>query len=193
VVEGPPWIRKDKFDVDARMDPTTTPVQMAPMMAHLLADRFALRSHTEQRPADVYVLKLARGDGRLGPGLKRSSAPCIEAKTAKQPLPQVCRTGQLQNLPVSLIADFLQLLSFQRIDRPVLDRTGLTGYFDADLEATAEFGPPPPPPGVADRIDRASLPSIFSVLPDRLGLKLDAQRGPVKVSVIDRLERPEER
>jgi uncharacterized protein (TIGR03435 family) len=46
---------------------------------------------------------------------------------------------------------------------------------------------------VADRIDRASLPSIFSVLPDRLGLKLDAQRGPVKVYVIDRLEHPEER
>ena len=58
--------------------------------------------------------------------------------------------------------------------------------------ATAEFGPPPPPPGVADRIDRGSLPSIFTVLQERLGLKLDAQRGPVRVFAIDRLERPVE-
>ena len=79
------------------------------------------------------------------------------------------------------------------VRRPVFDRTGLTGYFDADLEATAEFGPPPPPPGVADRIDRGSLPSIFTVLQERLGLKLDAQRGPVTVFVIDRLEHPVER
>jgi bla regulator protein blaR1 len=98
-------------------------------------------------------------------------------------------SAKFRGVTIEVLARFLA----PPVHRPVFDRTGLTGYFDADLEATAEFGPPPPPPGLSDRIDRATLPSIFSVLQDRMGLKLDAQRGPVKVYVIDRLEHSADR
>ena len=75
------------------------------------------------------------------------------------------------------------------VRRPVIDRTGLEGDFDIELEMTAEFGPPPSPPGLPDQVDRASAPSIFTALQEQLGLRLESQRGPVEVLVIDRVER----
>ena len=178
------------------------------MLRHLLADRFKLQLHTEVRDLPFYALLMARSGGRIGPDLRHTESDCSQSAPLQDTLGITPRAGPLdpdatcgffgpgpggsatfRGVTIEALARFLA----PPVRRPVFDRTGLAGYFDADLEATAEFGPPPPPPGVADRIDRASLPSIFSVLPDRLGLKLDAQRGPVKVSVIDRLEHPEER
>ena len=78
------------------------------------------------------------------------------------------------------------------VHRVVIDRTGLTGYFDGEFDAAGELGPPPPPPGTPGPIDRQSLPSIFSVLQEQLGLKLDSTTGPVDVLVIDHVEHPTE-
>ena len=76
------------------------------------------------------------------------------------------------------------------VRRTVSDRTGLSGYFDADFDFLAEVGPPPPPPGVTDPFDRTAFLSVFTVLPEQLGLKLESTKGPVDVLVIDRVERP---
>ena len=76
------------------------------------------------------------------------------------------------------------------VRRSVSDQTGLTSYFDAEFDFLAEIGPPPPPPGLPDPFDRPSFLSVFIVLPEQLGLKLDARRGPVEVLVIDRAEQP---
>jgi uncharacterized protein (TIGR03435 family) len=148
VIGGPAWVRKDIFDIEARMDPTISLAEVGPLVARLLADRFALRTHTEQRAVDVYLLKMARDDGRLGPQLKRSDPACVEAKTARQ-LPPECRgvppvSGEM-NLPTNQMADFLTLLAISGIDRPVLDRTGLAGNFDLRLayqcgQFTGPFG-----------------------------------------------------
>ncbi len=76
------------------------------------------------------------------------------------------------------------------VRRPVIDRTGLAGDFDIELGMSTEFGPPPPPPGLPDQVDRTSAPSIFTALQEQLGLKLESQRGPVDVLVIDHVEPP---
>ena len=76
------------------------------------------------------------------------------------------------------------------VGRYVVDRTAAVGYFDMDFDFAIELQPPPPPPGAPDAFDRQSLQSIFSVLPEQLGLKLDAQRGNVDVLVVDHAERP---
>jgi uncharacterized protein (TIGR03435 family) len=74
------------------------------------------------------------------------------------------------------------------VRRSVIDQTGLAGYFDGDFNFVAELPPPPPPPGLPSPFSEPFV-SIFTVLPEQLGLKLDARRGPVDVLVIDRIER----
>jgi uncharacterized protein (TIGR03435 family) len=78
------------------------------------------------------------------------------------------------------------------VRRVVIDRTGLAGAYDAEFDATAELPPPPPPPGsgIPNPFDPRQMPSIFSVLPDQLGLKLESTRASVDVLVIDAAERP---
>ena len=187
VIGGPAWIRNERFDIEAVKDPTTTPAQVAPMMAHLLANRFALRTHIEQRPVDVYVLKMAHADGRFGPQLKRSAASCIEARMARQPLPRECRgtVTSGMNLAVNQIADFLGYLSSRQIDRPVIDRTGLTGYLDFLLHY--DYGPFNDPFRPAPRTEGVSF---FTALEEQLGLKLEPTREVMDVLVIDSVERP---
>jgi len=73
--------------------------------------------------------------------------------------------------------------------RSVADQTGLSGFFDGQFDFIAELPLPPPPPGVPNPFGREFV-SVFTVLPEQLGLKLDARRGPVEVLVIDRVERP---
>ena len=77
--------------------------------------------------------------------------------------------------------------------RLVIDRTGLTGRFDLDLEWTPDQMPPPPPPGAPPSVlppPPADGPSLFAAIQEQLGLKLEATRGPVEVLVIDSAERP---
>ena len=80
-------------------------------------------------------------------------------------------------------------------DRPVVDKTGLTGYYDLALPSSALRRPPPPPPGASQPQDAPFPPledeSIFAAL-DALGLRLEPAKGQVGTLVIDRVERPSE-
>ena len=79
-------------------------------------------------------------------------------------------------------------------DRPVVDKTGLTGYYDLALPSSAlRRPPPPPPPGASQPLDAPSPPledeSIFAAL-EALGLRLEPTKGQVETLVIDHVERP---
>ena len=188
VVGGPAWTRNARFDIDARMDPATTPAQLAQMISKLLAERFALRTHTEQRPVNVYVLKKSRADGQLGTQLKRSDPSCAEARTARQPLPPQCQatgTSGFQSRAMQ-ISDFVRVLIGMGIDRPVFDRTGLTGHFDLQLQY--DYGPSSG--AFASRPSSIDGVSIFTALQEQAGLKLEAAREVVDVLVIDSAEMP---
>jgi uncharacterized protein (TIGR03435 family) len=84
----------------------------------------------------------------------------------------------------------LVLRLYPYLGRRVIDSTGLAGFFDGDFEFTAEVIMPPPPPGLPNLYDGRVLPSIFSVLPQQLGLRLESQRGPVEILIVDHAERP---
>ena len=76
------------------------------------------------------------------------------------------------------------------VERPVVNRTGLTGVYDLDLKWTPEQGPPGPD-GTAEQPQPSSDGgSLYTAVQEQLGLKLDAQRGPVEVLVIDSVQRP---
>jgi uncharacterized protein (TIGR03435 family) len=188
VVGGPAWVREARFEIDARMDPTTTPVQLTQMIATLLADRFALRTHTERRAVDVYILKMSRDDGRLGTRLKRSDPACADARTALLPLPPRCRATAASGLEYRAmqVSDFLRALSALGIDRPVLDRSGLTGHFDLQLE----YDYAPFSGAFAKPQSSIEGVSFFTALQEQAGLKLEATREVVEVLVIDAAEMP---
>jgi uncharacterized protein (TIGR03435 family) len=91
---------------------------------------------------------------------------------------------------MDMLGQFLR----QSVDRTVVDRTGLSGVFDFNLEFAPEVGPGSQPSATASTSasDASAPPSIFTALQEQLGLKLEAQKGPVDVLVIDHVEQPSE-
>jgi uncharacterized protein (TIGR03435 family) len=154
-------------------------------------DRFKLRTHIEQRPVDVYVLIVAREDGRLGRGLRPSSSECVAAREAAlgNRFPPECPSDSGQFATGTRISErgwlINQLVVMVQtwMNRRVIDRTGLTGRYDMDFEfdfATVR--------GI--EAAGATTASIFTALQDHLGLKLVAKSESLDVIVIDGVEEP---
>jgi len=210
IVGGPSWIGSDRFDVDAKGSfdmtaylPTADRSKSVYMMLRsLLADRFQLKVHDETREVPVYALELSRSDGKPGPELRPLAVDCgavMAAVASGQPQPPVepgkpplCGGGGgvgrvfANGLSMSQFAGRLA----QFVNRPVVDRTGLSGYFALNLRWTPEQPPTPDSPGLAGSPSPGDPPSIFSALQEQLGLKLESTRGPVDVLVVDHAERP---
>jgi uncharacterized protein (TIGR03435 family) len=179
------------------------------MLRRLLAERFKLTTHTEMRNLPFYALVMARSDGTMGPQLRRAEADCAGVDRASldlgvglSPLSGPARCGFFGFAPGTDFPSGRGGLAFRGLTmagvakifvpilrRSVADQTGLAGYFDGQFDFIAELPLPPPPPGMPNPFGREFV-SVFTVLPEQLGLKLDARRGPIEVLVIDRVERP---
>lgn len=220
VVGGPDWVSTDRFDVAAKASDGSLPEQTRAMVRTLLKDRFKLVVHIETRDTPIYALVKARADDQLGPNLKRSTMDCgpVRAQRAEAtaaaararggrvavpPVPGpneqvVCgmRAGgrggttlryRAGNITMAALAGALR----PYVGREVVDRTGLAGEFDFDLQFSA-----PPTTGPIDTgipvapLDDAA--AVFTALQEQLGLKLESTRGPVELMVIDSAERPAE-
>jgi uncharacterized protein (TIGR03435 family) len=208
----PKWTTTENFDVQARASGNPTKDQFRLMMQALLADRFKLAIHYETRQLPVLALVLDK-PGKLGPHIQPhpDDAPCSTAPPAPDAAPGPPATvaggfpepcGYVAGWPVSGHARFgarnvpLAMFAtsfsapFAGVDRPILDKTGLSGKFDFVIEFTPEFNGPLPP-GATFQPD-TSGPTFQEALKDQLGLKLDSQKGPVDVIVIDHVEQPSE-
>ena len=218
IVGGPPWWNSEKFDINARAeDASGTTDQILGMLKTLLADRFKLKVHTETREVPVYHLVLARGDGKLGQKMKPSADNCPDFKAQQQAQLEAiakggiaalaatkpgtpCSIAPMPSTPGSIgmkasgqAIPTLTLLLTQLVGRPVIDKTGLTGLYDFDLTIDmlslqriyADLGVNMPlPPNLPEG------PSLMTLLQEDLGLKLDSQRGPGEVLVVDSAEMP---
>jgi uncharacterized protein (TIGR03435 family) len=201
ILGGPNWMESDRFDIAAKAADEAAQDQIRLMLQKLLAERFRLRVHGETREQPVFELVVARRDGRLGSQLRPTQVDCSSVPLAAPGSPPEGGTrlcGYIGPAPgavmssghVNMAFRGLTMEGFARflvgaVRRTVSDRTGLNGYFDGEFESTIEIPPPPPPPGVPDPFDRQNFPTIFTVLQEQLGLKLDSKRGPVDVLVID--------
>jgi len=181
----PSWTEDARFDIEAKvLDPATVAhinsAQRAAMVRQILEDRFQLKAHIEQKPLQVFDLVIARSGNKLTP-----SPPDL-------PYPNGRGTGingrnnglDAHDLPMSGLADALT----HQLDRPVIDKTGLTGKFDITLKFTHEDTSAGTPH--ADATD--DLPSIFTAVEEQLGLKLQPDKGPVDTLVVDQLNQPSE-
>jgi len=180
VIGGPGWIRDARFDVNAKATGEASSEQLRLMMRSLLADRFALVAHKEQREMAIYSLVLAREDGRLGSGLHR-----VDDCRGATPPPLTAKQVYICGLP-ALVSYASRLMG-----RLVVDQTGLTGLFGSVIAFSTEGVRPSAFPGVPPPPD-PDLPSFRDALREQLGLKLEARQGPVDVLVIDSVQQPTE-
>jgi uncharacterized protein (TIGR03435 family) len=174
----PAWADSETYDITAKVAEadlpafrTLLPRQRNPMLRPMLADRFHLQFHFESRMLPAYALSVVKSGPRLNP---------IEPPDDQDP-------GNIHTAPGSIIADYapiaplLDALSVQ-LDRPVVDRTGLTGRYTFALHFA--------PAQASTNAQTESGPSIFTAIEDQLGLKLESTKTPIPVLVVDHIERP---
>jgi uncharacterized protein (TIGR03435 family) len=173
------------------------------MLQQLLAERFHLVAHDEQRPVPVYALVLARKDGKLGKAMNRSPIDCEKwiaegrgragegAPSLLTPNHKANACGTIPGFDflVGRTATTAELASRLEVivGRRVVDRTGLTGGFDFDLKFSRRpLTVPTANDAAADPSDDAPL--IFTAIQEQLGLKLEPRQEPIDVLVIDHVE-----
>ena len=199
LVGGPSWMDSQYFDieakeseVDAGADKTRTMDQrrehFALMIQALLADRFALRTKSETRELPVYALVVANG----GVKMKEVSVDPLPPPGTPPPpgahLPRLIWDGSQVSataIPMNQVADWLS--HFDELDkRVVVDWTGLKGNYDFVLHGVSMGSQFP-----ANKDAQQEPPiSIFSALPDQLGLKLESRKAPVEVLVVEHADLP---
>jgi uncharacterized protein (TIGR03435 family) len=201
---GPKWIHSDMYRIEAKAAGSPSNELMAgPMLQALLADRFNLRIHRAVSQGPVYDLTSVSGTGRLKPFAEGS---CIQMPlTFPRPTPpagqRFCKAlimflGPAIDAEGSTLGEFSKLLNLV-LDRPVIDKTGITGRFNIRLDfardqATQGLRQPLPPDGPAALPSDPNRPAIFTAVQEQLGLKLTSARGPVETLIIDHVERPSE-
>jgi uncharacterized protein (TIGR03435 family) len=212
LIGAPAWLESEKFDVDAKMDSSVmdTLQKMTQedrtaarqqMMQSLLADRLKLVAHRETRELPVYTLTIAKS----GLEMKEAKAGDTYANGFKLPggrgggagsaLYQMGPSGVMITSQGTTVPQLITTLA-REVGRMIVDKTGLTGNYDFVLQYTLEgFRPrtdlsePPVGSGMVLPPDFGAI-SIFTALPEQLGLKLESVKALVEVVVIDHVERP---
>ncbi len=209
LIGGPAWMDSEAYDINAKPESDPGPNQVPLMLQGLLADRFALKFHRETREMPVYTLIVANNKGKATTGLteaKIGGCSVPDPNTPPPPPPPAPGKGptlfcggmfmglnQLQGQAVP-VANLVPLLS-RMLGRTVIDKTGLTGKYDIHLQWTpdeSQLSQMQLPPDMPKPNFDPNGPSIFTALQEQLGLKLESEKGPVEVFVIDHAERPSE-
>jgi len=179
------WTTTEVYEINARApgDAMPTPAQVRQMMQTLLAERFQLKISHRNEAMAVYNLTIAAGGTKIMPTVFTDSPPHSRDRGS---------AGlhiRIRCLNFSM-ADLVEMVR-REFDRPLLDKTGLTGGFDFSLDYTAH------PPGMTADVAAALAAgdtepelSILTALREQLGLKVVAARQPSEVLVIDHAERP---
>ena len=194
-ISGPSWLDEDCFEIVARPPEGASVTHIPAMLQSLLAERFHLVAHMDERPAPAYALVVDKG----GPKFKEAPPPTMNYRRGGPASGLVYfrsaanAQGFKGSLSMATVAKYLA----GHLARPVFDFTGLTGTFDIDLtwapdptidrlppyvEATAQSGHPvlvPDPPTA----------TLFTALRESLGLRLEARNLPVQSLVVDRIDR----
>lgn len=186
LADVPGWAKSERWDIEAKGSGDAAPPEILNKLKYLLADRFHLLVHTEMREMPVYALLVAKGGAKLPPAREE----CFDPKAGIPPPSAAARPcGGFNRLPNQLLGaanttEKLAQVLAKTLGRSVIDKTGLTGTFDVTLKWTSdellESGS-----ATAD----SQLGSIFTALQEQLGLRLESQKGPVSVLVIDSAER----
>jgi uncharacterized protein (TIGR03435 family) len=173
VVGGPDWIDNDRWDIVAAPAAVDPNAPWREMLKTLLMERFKLRAHVEQRERPVYALVFARPNRQLGPGIQPTKTPCrLEGDCGSTDTnSNGVASGTIRGTARTMTQVGRSLSGYA--ERRVLDRTSLDGRYDFELKWGDDV-------------------SIFTAVQEELGLKLEPQRAPVDVVVVDSVDHPTE-
>jgi uncharacterized protein (TIGR03435 family) len=209
-VSGPDWIGTDRFDVAATLPEGGLPSQLPEMIQTLLADRFQLKFHRDQKDLPVYALEIDKGGLKMTESPQDPDSEIVDAKAPQS------FTGGGSNQGISMNLGHGSTLSFSNgkfeakrldlptlagtlerfLDRPVIDTTELKGKYDISFDVTQEdyramlirsavVAGVVLPPDILRLADAASSPaSLFDAL-QKLGLRLTARKAPLDVITVD--------
>jgi len=207
VVGGPDWIGSDRFEVGAAIPSGASVDAVREMLRTLLAERFGLAAHPEKRELPVYTLTFT---GQMGPQMRPAGSECAPLSSPAgipappppppppagagpmtvlgQPPGSKCGTAMMRGFISArdIVLETFAFLLMRELQRPVVDRTQLTGRYDLDLNFLPDSGPMV----INGTAINADAPSLTTAVREQLGLKLDSTRAPVDVIVIDRVNAP---
>src|ERR1051326_2017266 len=185
---APPWSDTTRYDISAKMDASAEQlvgpaarVRMDTMLQNLLADRFKLVVHRESKQVPGYVLMVDKN----GHKLKRVQDDDRTSTSVGR--------GKITARRISMPEFAIRLSAI--LDRPVRDMTGLAGVFELTLEWTPDGNQGSLNAGGNARAgtlaeNRFVGPTVFTAIQEQLGLKLESQKGPVELVVVDDVEKP---
>jgi uncharacterized protein (TIGR03435 family) len=201
VIGGPSWLDSDFYDIIASSEyPATLDELTGPMLKALLAERFQLKAHIEERENPVFNLVVAKPNANLKAANPSGCAePGPNNLTTPSPDQRVCGNARLTankpgfrtfDIPGVTMAQFAGRYVEAWVRRPTVDKTGLAGRFDIRLDIS--LSPPPPP---EENVPAAAAPGGIEdqariALEDQLGLKLVPGRAPIDVVILDSINRP---
>lgn len=183
-MEGPQWLMSPRggvadiprFDIVAKVPSEAKQGDVPAMLQNLLADRFKLRVHHEQRQISMYALELGKGGLTIQPVREggASQSGCRRNMFGENGV----TTAVCQNMTTAQLAQQLQTLSPAYFpEGPVVDTTGLTGTYDFTLQWITQ----------QQRMEGQEGPSMFDAM-DKLGLHIERRRGDADVLVVDGAE-----
>ena len=170
---APPWARSEHYDLLAKGpgDRPPTPAEARQMVQTLLADRFHLQTHRETRDLPVYALVVAKGGHKLKPSTADATGNNGTTAGPKGMHMEFTR-GTTEALASQLS---------NSAGRPVVNRTGLDGYWAYTFDWI---------PANRPVTGESDAPSMFTAIQEQLGLKLEPAKAPFAMLIVDRAERP---
>jgi uncharacterized protein (TIGR03435 family) len=206
LVGAPKWMDTDRYDIVAKAGvdgPEMDIDALWPMLRALVTERFKMVSHMEQRPATAYTLIAVKPKMKKSEPTTRTKykeGPASDGKDPRDKNPILGRLVTCQNMTMAQFAEKLKGIAPGYIHSPVLDSTGLEGGYDFTLSFSPAGavrggggrGGDAKPPSPGDAAAAASEPNgaitLFEAMEKQLGLKLEAQKRPVSVLVIDSVQ-----
>ena len=201
IIGAPGWAKSDRFDIQGKVSEEDapklkrlTPDQRGIMLQTLLEDRFKLKFHHETRELPVYALVIENGGSKLK-GSKPDD-PTLNGGHGLHMMSMGSGDFEAQGASIGML---IQALSLQ-VRRTIVDETGLAGNYDFRLKWVPDDAPPVmagagsagAPGNEGATPPDAVGPSLFTALEEQLGLKLEPQKGPIDVIIIDHIEKPSE-
>jgi uncharacterized protein (TIGR03435 family) len=182
LVNAPAWIKSERYTIDATASGGEGQQQMRPMVQALLADRFHLMAHREQRRLADYELLVAPGGSKFPPAPAPGQPwPKVGPIDPKNPDQFVEPTGNEHSAGILGMANLSGFLASE-LGRPVIDKSGINGSYEIRLLWK---------PGLEEATSgQPAGPSLFTAVREQLGLQLKAAHDPIDVLVIDRIARP---